>query len=335
MFWYYQATNDPLALKLADRFARYHLKNTTNPDGSLNTTSRQPHSKGHTHSYLGGLRGLFLYGQMTKQYEFIDAIKATYEVTVKGFVRESGYASHDLGTVPETVTCIPESASPGDAAQLALWLGLQTGHMEYLDDAERWVRAKIIPSQYPEKYARDSEGKLDLRLLGAWSCYFHPQGGLRSYTDVTAAVLHSLCDIYKHIAIRDEAGLTVYFHFDYEDKNVQITSERNDEAKLTIIPKQKDNVFVRIPSWTPAESVSITVSGKTIPVEMMGRFAFIERVYLPDDPTIMVKYGLPIKNTTEVINNGEYHYTWKGDEIIGACPNTNDRPMYPKGEECK
>ncbi|OPZ98502.1 MAG: hypothetical protein BWY71_01249 [Planctomycetes bacterium ADurb.Bin412] len=163
----------------------------------------------------------------------------------------------------------------------------------------------------------------------------HPQGGLRSYTDVTAAVLHSLCDMYKHIAIRDEAGLTVYFHFDYEDKNVQIISERNDEAKLTIIPKQKDNVFVRIPKWTPADSVRLTVGGKSVPVKMMGDFAFIERVFLPDNMTIVIEYGLPIKTTVEVINNVEYHYTWKGDEIIGACPNTDARPMYPKGEGCK
>lgn len=335
LIWYYQATGDPLAIKLADRFARYHLKNSTNPDGSLNVTSRLPHPIGHTHSYLGGLRGLFLFGQLTRQHEFMDAVKSTYEVTVKSFVRESGYACHDLGTVPETVTNIPESSSPGDAAQLALWLGLQTGHIEYLDDAERWVRAKIITSQCPAQYARDAEGNLDLRLLGAWSCYLHPQGGLRSYTDVTAAVLHSLCDLYKHIAIRDEAGLRVYFHFDYEDKNVQIISERNGEAKLTIIPKQKDNVFVRIPKWTPADSVRLTVGGKSVPVKMMGDFAFIERVFLPDNMTIVIEYGLPIKTTVEVINNVEYHYTWKGDEIIGACPNTDARPMYPKGEGCK
>jgi len=49
----------------------------------------------------------------------------------------------------------------------------------------------------------------------------------------------------------------------------------------------------------------------------------------------VVEYGLPIKNTTEVINGTEYYYTWKGDEIIGACPNASDRPIYPQGEECK
>ncbi len=335
LIWYYQATGDPLAIKLADRFARYHLKNTTNPDGSLNTASRQPSPIGHTHSYLGGLRGLFLYGQLTKQHEFIDNVKSTYEVTVKSYVRESGYACHDLGTIPETVTNVPECSSPGDAAQLALWLGLQTGRMEYLEDAECWVRSRIVPGQIPEKYSRDAEGKLDLRMLGGWGAYNHPQGSMMSYTDVTAAVLHSLCDIYQHIAVRDDAGLTVYFHFDYEDNHVRIISERGDKAKLTLIPKRKDNVFVRIPSWTPAESVSITVSGKAIPVEMMGRFAFIEQVDLPDDPAIVVEYGLPIKNTTEIINSVEYHYSWKGDEIIGACPNTSDRPIYPQGEGCK
>ena len=333
LVWYYQATGDPLALKLADRFARYHLQKTTHPDGSLNMTSRTGYPNGHTHSYLGGLRGLFLYGKLTRQHEYIDVVKATYEVTVRRIVRESGYANHNLEETPEKVTSIPEISSPGDAAQLALWLGLQTGRMEYLDDAERWVRSRIVPGQIPEKYSRDGKGNLDLRMLGGWGAYNHPQGAMMSYTDVTAAVLHSLCDIYKHIAVRDESGLMVYFHFDYEDENVRISSERADEAKLKIIPKKQDNVLVRIPKWTPANSVRLTVSGESVPVKMMGNFAFIERVKLPQWPEIILRYGLPVKTTTETINGVDYRYTWRGDEITGAYPNTTQRPIYPTIED--
>ena len=43
-----------------------------------------------------------------------------------------------------------ETASPGDAAQLALWLATRHGFTEYLDDVERIVRARILPSQVTE-----------------------------------------------------------------------------------------------------------------------------------------------------------------------------------------
>ena len=340
LIWYYEATGDPLSMELADRFARYHIKNSTHPDGSLNMASNMIPDMdppvGHTHSYLGGLRGLFLFGQLTKQHEYIDAVRATYEVTVRKLVRESGFASHDLEENLGNPTQWPESTSTGDAVQLALWLGLETGHMEYLDDAERWVRSCIVPTQYPEKYSNDSNGNLDMRMLGAWGCWeLPPKGGLfSSYTDITAAVLHTLCDVYSHIAVRDKAGLTIYFHFDYEDENVRVISERGEKAQLTIVPKCQDNVFVRIPAWTPANSVKLTVAGKSVPVKMIGNFAFVEHVDLPQWPDIFLQYDLPIKNTTETISGVDRHYTWKGDEIIGVCPNTVDRPIYPTCEKC-
>ena len=176
LVWFYQTTGDPLALELADRFARYHLKNSTHPDGTLNVASLEGSPTGHTHSYLGGQRGLFLFGELTGQHEYIDAVLATYRVTVRRIVRESGYACHDLEQVPGKVTNIPESASPGDAAQLALWLATRRGYTEFLDDAERWIRARILPSQITEEQAKDAHGVVDKRLLGGWGASRFPQG---------------------------------------------------------------------------------------------------------------------------------------------------------------
>jgi hypothetical protein len=47
LVWYYQTTGDPLALELADRFARYHLKNSSHPDGTLNVASHDGSPSGH------------------------------------------------------------------------------------------------------------------------------------------------------------------------------------------------------------------------------------------------------------------------------------------------
>jgi len=328
LVWFYRTTGDPLALELADRFARYHLKNSTHPDGTLNVASLEGSLTGHTHSYLGGQRGLFLFGELTGQHEYIDAVLATYRVTVRRIVRESGYACHDLEQIPGKVTNIPECASAGDAAQLAMWLAIRRGYSEFLDDAERWVRARIVPGQLTEKQATDVKGAVDKRMLGGWGCYREPQGCQQSYPDVTAAVLHTLCDIYQHIAVRGDTGLTVYFHFSYEDDHVHITSHRTDDAKVTIVPKERNNVLIRIPRWTPRESVLLTICDKPVPLAMIGDFAYLPRTNLPERPEIVLRYGLPIHATVDTINDVEYRYRWRGDDVIGVAPNAELRPFY-------
>jgi len=325
---YYQTTGDPVALELADRFARYHLKNSTHPDGTLNVASLQGAPNGHTHSYLGGLKGLFLFGELTGQYEYIDAVLATYRVTVRRIVRESGYANHDLEQIPGKVTSIPECSSPGDASQLAMWLALRRGYTDFLEDAERWIRARIVPGQITEEQAVDPTGSVDKRFQGGWGASREPQGAMMSYPDVTAAVLHTLCDIYRHVAVRSESDLTVNFHFNYEDKNVSIISQRTNQGKVTVIPKEQINVLIRIPQWTTPESVQIIVCGKTIPLKMIGDFAYVPRTIMSEHPEIVVSYGLPARTTIDTINGSEYRYQWRGDDIVGVIPNTNVRPFY-------
>jgi hypothetical protein len=150
-----------------------------------------------------------------------------------------------------------------------------------------------------------------------------------SYPDVTAAVLHTLCDVYQHIAVRDDAGLKIYFHFDYEDDNVRIVGERADQGEVTIVTKAPENVFIRIPTWAPLESVKLTVGDQAVPVEKIGHFAFVPRTDSTPPPEIVLRYALPERTTSETVNGIEYRYKWRGDEIIGALPNTPNRPMYP------
>lgn len=328
LLWYYQTTGDPLALELADRFARYHLKNSTHPDGTLNTASHEGSPSGHTHSYLGGQRGLFLFGEFSGQHEYTDAVLATYMVTVRRIVRESGYANHDLEQIPGKVTSIPECASPGDAAQLALWMATRRGYTEFLDDAERWIRARIVPGQITEKQATDVKGIVDTRFMGGWGASREPQGCMMSYPDVTAAVIHTLCDVYRHVAVLSGKDLTVNFHFNYEDKNVSIISKRDRQATVTIVPKELNNLHIRIPRWTPPESVQIFINGKPFPTTLIGSFAFIPRTSFSERQEIVVNYGLPETMTTDTINGAEYRYQWKGDDITGVSPNAELRPLY-------
>jgi len=136
---FHESTGDPAALALAGRLAGWHLDASTRPDGS--GVEHRYWVNLHTHSLFGTYRGLLRYGVLTRQAEFVERIARTYRATVRQHVKLSGFISHDWGK-----DTYGETTSPGDAAQLALWLA-QLGHTEFLDDAERIVRARILPSQ--------------------------------------------------------------------------------------------------------------------------------------------------------------------------------------------
>lgn len=325
---FYTATGDVAAIRLAARLAEFHLRGSTRPDGTVPETKRYV----HTHSLFGTYRGLLMYGRLTRQHEYVERIAKTYVVTVRAHVKRSGFISHDWGSEKRG-----ETTSPGDAAQLALWLA-QLGYSEYLDDAERIVRARILPSQITAplglRPATDGEepASLEGRAIGAFGgMHRHPHGGKRPTTDITAADLHTLCDIYTHIVEETALGLVVNFHFDYEDARVRVATERGDAGRLTVQPKVAQPVSIRIPSWTPAESVRLTVNGQPQDLSWIGRFLIVSAGH-PPGPTevaIEVRYDLPLRTVEEPTDGVDYRFTWRGDDVIGLAPNTDYLPFYP------
>ncbi len=326
LVWFYEASQDLLALRLANRFAKYHLANTTFADGTLNLASKAD----HTHSYLGTLRGLVQFGRLTNQQEYIERVAATYRTTVLGkHVQRSGAIGHGLNEQNNA-----EPASTGDAVQLGLWLA-ENGYPEFLDDAERMIRACLLPSQIvqqPELIPAvddhsDEHANLSRRAVGAFGGVHPPFWGKYPVTDITCAVLHSLVDVYRHIAVSTPAGLTVNFHFDYENEKVRIRSVRRETAQVTIEPKTRENVLVRIPSWAPVESTRITVNGHPCQPIALGKFACIPRDLLPGK--IELVYNLPVQKEVERLAGVDYTLKWKGDDVMGIAPNSDFFPFYP------
>ncbi|MFZ2654115.1 MAG: hypothetical protein WAX69_04320 [Victivallales bacterium] len=318
LIWFYQATGDSAALVLAQRSAEYHFANSTQADGGLNLASKPD----HTHSYLGTLRGLLLFGELTGQRQYIDTVSATYEKIVRTLLKKSGFIGHDL-----TKDSGGETTSPGDAAQLALWLALRHNYTEYLDDVERIVRARLVPCQISELPPQIQSEFVPLLLGALGGCMGMPHGKKVATTDVTAAVLHSLIDVYNNIVVANETDLRVHFHFDYNDKNVCITSRREKIATVTITPKKKVNLWIRLPRWTPKESVRLVVAGKNLPLFIVGDYAFVPRDLMPAEVTLT--YDLPVSTEIERTDGVDYSITWRGDEIIGISPNSDFLPFYP------
>jgi hypothetical protein len=328
LVWFFETTGDAAALRLADRIARFHFNHTTQADGALLPAAKAD----HTHSYLGTLRGLLLFGRLTGQHRYIDRVAATYRVTVPRFVHESGYTSHNM--VQESCG---ETTSPGDAAQLALWL-YQAGNAEFLDDAERLVRARILPSQIrstpPLKPmvddGTDAHRNLGQRIIGGFGgCHAHAHGGKQAVTDVTSADVHTLVDIYKHVTASAGGSLYVLFHFDYEDTLIKVVSRRGKIARLSATPKVAANVALRVPRWTPRDSVQVRADDKAYRPVFAGQFVWLGKV--PAGTCIEMEHALPERRTKEKGLDAEYELFWRGDEVVGVRPNTSFYPFYPDG----
>ena len=284
---------------------------------------------------------------MTSQREYVDRVAATYRVMFPQMVKESGWCSHDLLQVGRA-----EVTSPGDLAQIAMWLALEAGHTDLLNDVERIVRARIIPSQItelpdvelPTGLDRDREtGRLwgdeeyvnvGERIMGAYGgMQLEPHAGIRSTTDITAAVAHSLVDVYHNIAVATDAGLIIHLHFNKEDERVRVRSERGDATTLTVETKVDSAVFIRVPGWTPDDSVRLRVNAKKVPVHLVGRYAYVAAQGTPS--TIEMRYALPTKRTLETTEGIDFTLDWRGDEVVGICPNTDFFPFYPTIEGCE
>ena len=325
---FHTATGDAAAIQLATRLAEFHLEASTRPDGTVPETNGYV----HTHSLFGTYRGLLMYGQLTRQQEYIDRIAKTYAKTVRTNVKRSGFISHDWGSDTRG-----ETTSPGDAAQLALWLA-RLGYSEFLDDAERTVRARILPSQITAPVglqpADGQNGPADLEALavGAFGgMHIHPHGGKRPTTDITAADLHTLCDIYRHVVEETAMGLTVNFHLDYEDERVRVEVERGDVGRLTVQPHVAQPVAIRIPGWAPVDSIRVAENGQPMPVSRIGSFLLVPRHERP--VPITVDYGLPVQTIDESTDGADYRITWRGDDVIRISPNTDHVPFYATASE--
>jgi hypothetical protein len=330
LVWFYETTGDLDALQLAKRIAAYHFDNTTQPDGAINPASRAD----HTHSYLGTLRGLLLFGRLTKQRHYIERVAAAYRVNVPRAITEAGYASHNM--VRES---IGETTSPGDAAQLALWLS-RVGYSEFLDDAERLVRARILPSQIRQTPplqpaiddGKDSHKNLAKRVIGGYGgCHGHAHGGKLAVTDVTSADVHTLLDIYQHVAVSQNDTLEVLFHFDYEDARIRIDCRRRKLAELSVMPKIETAVAIRVPQWTPRDSIRLRTNEATMQPVFLGKFAWLGKV--PGGTRISIEYALPERRTQEKGLGLDFELFWRGDDVVGIRPNTNFYPFYPNAPE--
>jgi len=333
---FYEATGMALALDVADRIARLQFATAIHPDGAPRREIFVPENVGHNHSYLGTLRALLRYGLLTGQRQYVDVIAGTYQKSIwENNITESGWTPHDLGKsrFPNAAgDPVGETASCGDVAQIALWLALEAGMPQLLDDVERLVRCRILPAQVTPADVENSDNAgvtLGPREIGAWGAHNGPynKGWI---IDVIAAVLHTLTDIYASIVTPCPGGLKINLHLTSSLPEVEIVSTRTEAATLTVTPRITGNILIRIPGWTPRESLKLTVAGRDCPLRFIDNYLLIQAEDLVAGEPIALNYALPERMTTETFASGnEYRLKWRGDDVVGVSPHETPLAIYP------
>ena len=320
--WFHEASGDASALQLSKRLAEVHLRNNIDPSGKIRAELLDPNHVGHTHSYCGTLRGLLLYGLASGEQRYVAAVANTYRNGLRGTsVSHSGWTPHDQGKIrfpDEHGDPVGEHGSCSDVVQLALWLALQAGQTELLDDVERLIRARLLPSQIVDPGNPRSDG--------AWGAYGHPFGR-GAILDVIAAVLHSLTDVYQHIVTTEGGLLSVNLHFDIETPSVTVRSSRDAHATLQVTPKESRPLRIRVPVWASRESVTLLLGDRPLPLQWDGNFLVVEKEVAAGS-TITLRHDLPEKQTVEElpVSHRKFQLTWRGDEVVACDPTV---PIYP------
>jgi hypothetical protein len=316
---FHEATGHAPALELARWLAEVHLRQIIDPTGAIRAELRDPAHVGHTHSYCGTLRGLLLYGLASGEQPYVEAVNATYRRGLWGTaISHSGWTPHDQGKIRfpnKEGDPVGEHASCGDVAQIALWLALRAGHTDLLDDVERLIRARLLPSQLAD--AKNP------RRDGAWGVYAHPFG-FGAILDVFAAVLHSLADFHEHIITTTAEGvLSVNLHFDADTPALTVRARRDGEqATLHLTAQQPRDLRVRVPAWATRASVRLTAGERALPLRWEGPWLGISRSEAAAGAVLTLRHDLPARQTIEElpISRSRYQLTWRGDAVAACEP---------------
>lgn len=322
LVWFFQTTGFAPAMSLAARLVDYHAHESVFPDGRFNPASGAAHS----HSYLGTLRGICLYGLVARRCDLVYLAARSMRVFVPTLVKESGFTPHDLPRDRGG-----ETTSPGDAAQLAMWLA-DAGYSEFWDDAQRLVYARLLASQLVEPpgltpaagVTGDAVRDIDRRVVGAYGgCHDTPHGGHQPTTDVTAAGAHTIADVYRHAVVDSPDELRVNMQLDHESAAAKVTvrdtTMHGGSRTVTVIATGKPRpVWLRVPRWAGAGGARVAVGDRAITPTFAGDYVIVgpESAHLP----ITLTHDLNERRRLEPTDGVEYTLTWRGDRVSSIDP---------------
>lgn len=276
----------------------------------------------HIHSLTCTLSGMADFAERMGDELVLERVEKFYNHGLWAMRDELGWCIEGLRVERGGVPDMGEGNNTGDILETALVLG-RAGLVEGLHDAERILRAHLLPAQLrdisfiPTPDNPDGvDGLRDVgeRLRGAWGFpapYGHAPSGLTNimfHLDIVGGVTSSLCKAYANAIRRVDNERIVDLLFDHEAHDLTVRSPYPDGV-LQLTSATAAPVRIRIPEWVP--SGAVRVDGR--PSEPDGGYLSIPapapgRAYRIDLP--LTEYGLVLHHRTHDIR-----VRLRGDEV--------------------
>ena len=281
----------------------------------------------HSHSITCCMSSLAQLAELQNDAGLLQRVKAFYDNGLWDMRDKIGWSCESTEQPAQKQSDHGEANNTGDIVEAALILG-RSGHDEYYDDAERILRAHLLPSQLRDvsfiEEPDNPEGLDRLRNMadrhkGAWGFpapYGHlsngaGRGSICFNMDVVGGVTGSLCEARRHIVTRNTDGWSINLLFDYDSEAITVKSPYTHD-RLCINLEDPSPVRIRIPHW--AEKEAITVSPNAGEHHFDG-----SRLLLPACPAGMeIRIGIPLTESTLTLDRHHIQpirARLKGDEV--------------------
>ena len=302
------------------------MKHTVNADGSMRREILRNDNPGHANPTSAHLPRSAAQWTGKLAGAIVDTVAATYRKGVQErVITPSGWTGHDLGKLRFANSHgerVAETASAGDAAQLALWLALRAGHTDLLDDVVTAWRESACCRR------RSRRAPETARRVGRPRAPYARGGCI---LDVAAAVLHTLTDIHANTVDRTDQGVIVNLHLNCTNEHVSVSCCSARDSVLTVRPRVQDHLLIRVPDWTDRRTLRLTINvrQKSAKASSVPTCTFPRNRRMPG-LEVVVRYDLPLRETAEKTDAGGrvFRFLWQGDEIVGMEPPGKDRTPY-------
>lgn len=357
---YWLATGDREGLDFAKAYAEGMLDNLQ-PDGIKFQQDGKEMTGGfsfgpHSHATMHAVWGIAHLGLVTDEARYVNFAKNVWDSLLR---RGTG-----TGWFPAGPDNCNETCCVSDMISIAVLIA-QSGHSEYFDYAERYLRNHISNQQFfvtPEfeKYYRErnknageaqlQNGLNELRkfqggiiggsglndfeneLLGGASGFemfgcCAPEGMRAIHTAWINTIEH-----YQKSAL-GPAGVYVNQSFNRDSKWGRVVSFLPEQGRLTVKAGVADAFFLRPPHWAPREAVRAFVGTKRIAAKWSGDYVRFEA--RPGDE-LTITYPL-VEFTHEVEGLWQsaapqlhISFQWRGNSVVATTPAPKGTPLFAR-----
>ena len=312
---YYRLTKEDQALELAERFARLVRRVSFIEEGKI-----VRNELGHTHSITGTVTGLIDYGLLTGNREIFEHGRRIFDVGLPAVRSSFGWSKENAwGEDGPPRPWRGEVNNTGDMIRAALLMG-RSGLPQYFENVEQWIRSHVVQSQCSDQgwglpAPSDREGG----------------SGTKNKLDITAGVVHALCETVEALVTEDGESRSVNLPFSTWKGPVRIRSSLPQRWQLEVTPGASGSLRVRIPSWADRGHLLVKVDRQ--PREASVEDTWLVVADVPEGKTVSVELTLVEREVSERIRDRTYRVLWQGDTVVAMSPKGTVEPMYPSVAE--